>query len=138
MIGSQKFAKFLLWLNAGVWLGFGLGYTFMPGLLASLVGATIPAEDSLRVMTDVGVMMVGIAGWYIVSVLDDARIDSGLISAMLIGGGLLIGRLVGIVAVGSANGIVWTYLALEALDTVLLVFAVRARAVVRRSAILAQ
>ncbi len=126
-MGSYRFAKFMLWLNTAVWLGFGLGYAIAPEAFAALVDADISRADSYRVMADVGVMMIGIGAWYIFCALDDARTDYGLISALLICVGMLIGRLVGIAAVGSANGVVLTYLILEALDAVLLASAVGSR-----------
>lgn len=125
-MGSQKFATFLLWLNAAVWVAFGLGYTVAPSLFASLVGAVISPADSYRVMTDVGVMMVGISLWYGYCALDEVRTRLGLVSAFLIGAGLLVGRLIGIAVAGSASGIAIVYLALEALDAVLLFLALRA------------
>lgn len=134
-MGSRGFAQFLLWLNAAVWLGFGLGYTITPGGFAALVGAEVPLADGYRLMADVGVMMVGIAGWYVYCALDDARTDHGLISALMIAAGLLAGRLIGIAVTGSANGVVLIYVALEVLDVALLVVCVRARAGHRRAVI---
>ncbi len=132
MMSSQKFAKFLLWLNAAVWLGFGVGYAIAPGGFATLVGAGLARADGYRVMTDVGVMMVGIASWYVFCALDDARTDHGLISALLICAGLVAGRLIAIAVTSSANGVVVVYLVLEVLDLVLLALAVRARVAARR------
>ncbi len=134
-MGSQKFAKFLLWLNAAVWLGFGVGYAIAPDWFAALVGADITRADSYRVMTDVGVMMVGIAAWYAFCAFADARTDHGLISALLVCAGLVAGRLIGIAATGSANGVVVTYLVLETLDLALLALAVRARGAAGRVAL---
>jgi len=125
-MSSQKFAKVLLWLNAAVWLGFGAGYTAAPDVFASLVGAGVSRPDSVRVMTDVGVMMVGISLWYGYCALDDSRTRLGLVSAMLIGIGLCAGRLIGITMTGSANPVSVGYAGLEALNAVLLVVAVRA------------
>jgi hypothetical protein len=130
-MSSQGFAKFLLWLNAAVWLGFGVGYAIAPDWFATLVGADVGRADSYRVMTDVGVMMVGIAGWYAFCALDDARTDHGLISALLICAGLVAGRLIAIAATGSANSVTVIYLVLEVLDLALLALAVRARSAVR-------
>jgi hypothetical protein len=131
-MGPPRLAKFLLWLNAAVWLGFGLGYTVAPDVFASLAGATISRPDSYRVMTDVGVMMVGIALWYVYCALEDSRTRHGLISALLICGGLVVGRLIGIAVSGSANGVSIMYAGLEALDSALLVLALRAQRYRRR------
>lgn len=125
-MSSQRFAKFLLWLNAAVWLGFGLGYAMAPDVFASLVGAAISRADSYRVMTDVGVMMVGISIWYGYCALDDSRTRHGLVSALLIGVGLAVGRVIGIAVTGSANGVAIGYGALEVLNAALLFFALRA------------
>lgn len=134
-MGSRRFARFLLWLNAAVWLGFGLGYTIAPAQLAALAGAEVSSVDSYRIMTDVGVMMVGIAGWYLYCALDEARIDLGLISALMIAAGLLAGRLIGIAVTGSAPGVVLAYAGLEALDVALLAISVRTRAAQRRAVV---
>lgn len=130
-MSSQKFAKVLLWLNAAVWLTFGVGYTVAPSAFAWLVGVTISRLDGVRVMTDVGVMMVGISLWYGYCALDDSRTRLGLVSAMLIGIGLCAGRLIGIAMTGSANPVSVGYAGLEALNAVLLVVAVRADARLR-------
>jgi len=126
VMGSQKVAKFLLWLNAAVWLGFGIGYTVVPDVLASLVGGSISRADGYLVLTDIGVMMVGIAVWYGYCAVDESRTRLGLVSALLICVGLLAGRLVAMALSGSANPLMIAYAVLEALDSVLLFLAVRA------------
>jgi hypothetical protein len=40
----MRFKKFLLWLNAAVWLFFGLGYSVAPDFFASLVGVGIASR----------------------------------------------------------------------------------------------
>ena len=127
-MGSQKLARFLLWLNAAVWLGFGIGYTVVPGVLASMVGGSISRADGYLVLTNIGVMMVGIAVWYGYCAVGESRTRLGLVSALLICVGLLAGRLVGVAVSGSANGPMIAYAVLEALDSVLLFLAVRAGA----------
>jgi hypothetical protein len=121
----MRLKRFVLWLNAAVWFAFGLGYALAPDFFASLVGVGISRGDSYRIMADVGVMMVGIGVWYIYSAIDDSRMRLGLISAFLICLGMLVGRLVGVAVGGSANTITIVYLALETLDSVLLVLALR-------------
>lgn len=121
----MKFKKFLLWLNTAVWLFFGGGYVVAPDFFASLVDAGITKTNGYKIMTDAGVMMVGIGIWYIYCVMDDSRIRYGLISALLICSGLLIGRLVGVAVTASANNITILYIFLESLDSTLLFLALR-------------
>jgi hypothetical protein len=123
----MKLKKALLWLNAAVWLTFGLGYAVAPSFFASLVGVEIGREDAYRIMTDIGVMMVGIAIWYGYCATDDARTRLGLISAFLICLGMVVGRLIGVAASGSANSIIMLYVVLEALDSALLFLALRTK-----------
>ncbi len=56
----MKFKKFLIWLNTAVWLFFGFGYADASDFFASLVNASITRADSYKIMTDMGIMMVGI------------------------------------------------------------------------------
>lgn len=124
-IATRRFEKSLLWLNAAVWLFFGLGYAVAPNYFASLAGAAVTRADSYRIMADVGVMMLGIGIWYVYCALDDSRTRHGLISAFLICVGMLVGRLIGMAASGGANGVVMLYAALETLDSALLLVALR-------------
>jgi hypothetical protein len=117
--------KSLLWLNAAVWLSFGLGYAVAPDFFASLVGVAMSRGDSYRIMTDVGVMMVGIGVWYVYCATDDSRTRQGLVSASLICLGMLAGRLIGMAVSGSVNTITILYAALEILDSALLLLALR-------------
>ena len=117
--------KSLLWLNAAVWLFFGLGYAVAPDFFASLAGVALSRGDSYRIMTDVGVMMVGIGVWYVYCATDDSRTHHGLVSASLICLGMLAGRLIGMAVSGSANTITILYAALETLDSALLLLALR-------------
>jgi hypothetical protein len=121
----MKFKKFLIWLNSVVWLFFGFGYAIAPNFFASLVDASITKADSYKIMTDVGIMMVGIGIWYVYCVIDNSRIRHGLISAFLICFGMLVGRLIGTVVNGSANNITILYIILETLDSALLFLALR-------------
>jgi hypothetical protein len=121
----MKFKKFVIWLNSAVWLFFGFGFTIAPKFFASLVDADITKADGHKIMTDIGVMMIGIGIWYIYCVIDDSRIRHGLISAFLICFGMLVGRLIGIVVNGSANNINILYVILETLDSALLLLALR-------------
>jgi hypothetical protein len=108
-----------------VWLFFGLGYAIAPDFFASLVGAAVTKAGSYRIMADIGVMMLGIGIWYVYCALDDSRTCHGLVSAFLICAGMLIGRLLGMAASGSANSITILYVVLETLDSALLFLALR-------------
>jgi hypothetical protein len=119
----MKFQKFLVWLNAVVWLFFGLGYVIVPSSFASLVGSDITRIQAYKIMSDVGFMMVGIGIWYVYCAIDNSRIRYGLISAFLICFGMLVGRLIGILVTGSANNFMALYLILETLDSILLFIA---------------
>ncbi len=121
----MKFKKFLIWLNTAVWLFFGFGYAVAPEFFASLVDADITRTNGYKIMTDAGIMMVGIGIWYIYCVIDDSRIRYGLISALLICFGMLVGRLIGVAVTASANNITILYIFLETLDSALLFFALR-------------
>lgn len=122
---ARRFSKLVLWLNAAVWLGFGLGYTIVPDAFAALVGVAISRHDSFLIMADVGMMMVGIGIWYIACALRDNWTRPGLVSALLICAGMLIGRIIGIAVAGSINNVIAVYVALELLDTALILAALR-------------
>ena len=90
-----------------------------------MVDASITKADGYKIMTDIGVMMIGIGIWYFYCVIDDSRIRYGIISAFLICVGMLVGRLIGTVVNNYANNINILYIILEALDSVLLFLALR-------------
>lgn len=56
-------AKILVWINCGLFAGFGLGFVFIPGTLATLITGTAPTTPGA--MTDMratyGGMALGLA-----------------------------------------------------------------------------
>ena len=73
----------------------------------------------------VGGMITTISVWYFYCAMNEARIDTGILSAFLILFGMFAGRLIGIVVSGSPNGVTIFYVIGEGITSLLLLIALK-------------
>jgi hypothetical protein len=118
-----KFARVLLLLSAAVFMIVGMGFLIVPAGWAAITEISLPtamARTDLRATYGGLDLAVGIFLW--ICARRDQWIRPGLVALALTAAGFGGGRLVGIVAEGSAAPLMLIFLAIETV-TVLVAFA---------------
>ena len=107
--------KALVWLNAVLFMLYGLGFMFFPEYLSELVTDASPSSSSGLIdmrATYGGISLgFGVLLAYMVRRADMLRL--GVWAVMLIVGGMALGRGIGMVLDGSPNTMMYVFLALE-------------------------
>jgi len=115
-----KLAKFILWLNSGLFLLFGLGFLLLPAYLSSLITDTVPGTTSglVDMRAVYGGMSLGVA--IIFALLAKAqyfRLGAQAILAVMLA--FAISRMIGIAIDGMPNLIILIMLGTELLMALL-------------------
>jgi len=115
-----KLAKFILWLNSGLFLLFGLGFLFLPAYLSALLTDAVPGTISglIDMRAVYGGMSLGVA--IIFALLAKAqhfRLGAQSILAVMLA--FAISRMIGIAIDGMPNLIILIILGTELLMALL-------------------
>jgi uncharacterized membrane protein len=128
----MKFARVLLLLSAVVFVIVGIGFLIVPGEWAGITEISLPtamARTDLRATYGGLDLAVGIFLW--ICARRDQWIRPGLVALALTAAGFGGGRLVGIVAEGSAAPLMLIFLAIEAVTVVVALATLRRLAATR-------
>ena len=120
----------VLWLNAIVFVGFGIACALLPAEISELTVGAAPATASA--MTDFravyGGMMIGIGALLIFTAREPAYQRAGLVAVLLIMIGMASTRILGMLSDGSPNGYMQAYLAAEIFMAILVSLVLRSGA----------
>lgn len=111
----MDFARFLVWLNCVLFVGFGLGFMLAPEALAALVTGSAPATSSAMIdmRATYGGLALGLATLFGLCARDPRYVRLGLQGVLSVMVALVVGRLLGIALDGSPNIFMFVLLAAE-------------------------
>lgn len=123
----MSLARWVVWLNALVFLLFGLAASIAPASISLLTLDAAPASPAALIDTRAtyGGMMMAVGVALAMMARDRELIRMGLLSVIALMGLMALTRSIGIVVDGSATPMMWLYLAAEILSLALAVFALR-------------
>ena len=118
----------LVWLTAGIFVVYGVGFALMPASLSLWVTGGAPSEPSglIDMRSTYGGMSIGVGLVLALAARRRETLRSGLVGVGLVMVCMAASRLLGIVVDGGPNGFMWAYLALEVVAAAL-AFGLRAR-----------
>lgn len=112
----MKFGKIIIWVNCGLFVGFGLGFVFAAETLATFITGSAPATPSA--MTDMratyGGMALGLAFIFGLCARNEGSVRIGAQGVMAVMIGLAVARVIGILIDGEPNIFIWLLLFAEA------------------------
>ena len=116
--GIQLIAKVTLIL-AGIGLGsFGVTFLVSPHTLTSLVEIVLPSTiATMEVRGAYGGMLLGVATFFLVSAFKRKLFRAGVTALATVMGGLVLGRVIGLILDGPANAFIYALLASEVVAT---------------------
>ena len=111
----MKFGRFLLLLGSGLFVSYGLLFSFAPVELARLVTGHAPSSPSavIDMRATYGGMSIALGIILLLLALKEATIRTGVVGLFLVMACMAATRLVGIAVDGDANAVMYAYLALE-------------------------
>jgi len=123
----MKFAKYLVWVNCALFVAFGLGFTFAPTVLASIVTGSEPASPSavIDMRATYGGMALGLASLFWLCAKDPQTVYIGVRGVLGVMIFLSLSRLFGIIIDGSANTFMYLLLGAEVVMAILAAAALR-------------
>ena len=123
----MTFARTLVWINCALFIAFGLGFTFAPALLASVVTGAEPATPTavIDMRATYGGMALGLATLFWLCARDEKGVSIGIRGVLGVMVFLALSRLLGIVIDGSPNAFMVLLLVAEVVMAVLAVVALR-------------
>ena len=127
----MKFGKIIVWINCWLFVGFGLGFIFIPEALATSITGAAPTTPSA--MTDMratyGGMALGLASIFGLCAKNEGSIRLGAQGVLAVMLGLAVARVIGILFDGAPNIFIWLLLFAEAIMGILAALALRKMAV---------
>jgi hypothetical protein len=123
----MRLARLLLWLNAIVFVIYGIGFVLAPASLAEFVTGSSPETSSglmdMRATYGGLCLAIGLAfAWF---ARHDATVRTGLVVVAIVMACMAGGRTLGFVVDGGPNTLMILYLALEFLVVTLALWALR-------------
>jgi hypothetical protein len=111
----MNFRVMILWINALLFVAFGIGFIVSPGLLSLLVTGAAPGTPNAMIDMRVTLwgMALGAGLLFGYCARRPSRLRIGLFASLLMFSGIAGGRMVGIFMDGSPNGWIWILLAAE-------------------------
>ncbi len=102
----MKYSRYLVWANCALFVAFGLGFTFFPGLLSSIVAGSEPTSPSavIDMRATYGGMALGLAFLFWLCTKDKQAVYIGVRGVLGLMVLLALSRLFGII-VGTAQQI---------------------------------
>ena len=123
----MRFPVVLMWLNAALFVVFGIGFIVAPALLSQLITGATPGTTSalIDLRATYGGMALGIGLFWGYCARRPGTLRIGLLSSLLVLVGIALGRLVGMIVDGSPNTFMFVLLAAELLFIGLVALALR-------------
>lgn len=123
----MKLSEGLLWVASALFIAFGLAFAVAPEEAAEFVTDVRPGSSSavIDMRAAYGGLPIGLGLFIGACARRPSWVRPGLLVSLLSVAGLGVARLVGIVADGSPNGMMWAQLALEVVAAGVLVAALR-------------
>jgi hypothetical protein len=123
----MAFPVVLLWIDAVLFVGFGLGFVAAPAQLADLILGAAPTTASalIDMRATYGGVAIGTGLFFALCAARPQWLRPGLVASLLVVGALETSRVIGILADGSPNAFMLLFLAFEVLFTGLTVAALR-------------
>lgn len=117
----MKPIKVFIWLNAILFVLYGLAFMFAPQYLSMLITDAVPASSSalIDMRATYGGISLGFGLLLAYATRKVQTLEFGTWGIILVVGGMAIGRLLGIILDGSPNTTMYVYLALEIIVVVL-------------------
>jgi hypothetical protein len=124
----MKLARLLLWLNALVFVVYGIGFVLAPEPLAIFVTGSAPDSTSglIDMRATYGGLCLAVGLVFALLARDEATVRTGLIAVAIVMGGMAGTRTLGFVLDGDPNTLMVLYLATEILVVVLALWALLA------------
>jgi len=123
----MKVANNLLWVNALLFLAFGLGFMFAPAFFSQTITGASPATSSAMIdmRATYGGIALGLAIFWGWCARERNTQHAGLLSSLLVLAATTIGRVIGMVVDGSPNIFMFILLTAELIFVGLIVFALK-------------
>lgn len=123
----MKIANNLLWVNALLFLAFGLGFMFAPAFFSQTITGASPATSSAMIdmRATYGGIALGLAIFWEWCTQESGRVRGGLFSSLTVLAATALGRILGILMDGAPNIFMFILLAAELLFVGLIVFALK-------------
>lgn len=111
----MKFAKTLIWTNSGLFLMFGLGFAFVPKVLAAVITGAAPPTSSavIDMRATYGGMALGLALIFGLCARTEGYVQVGVQGVLAVMATLASARVLGILLDGGANRFMLMLLAAE-------------------------
>lgn len=124
----MKLARALLWLNALVFVVYGVGFVLAPESLAVFVTGSAPESTSglIDMRATYGGLCLAIGLAFALFARNDATVRKGLVILTIVIACMAAGRTLGFVLDGDPNTLMVLYLAAELLIVALALWALRA------------
>ena len=123
----MNFKTILIWINALVFIAYGLGFVFFPETLALLVTGSAPSTSSgvIDMRATYGGMTLGLGVLFGLSASDPRTVRLGVWGIIVVMIGMAAGRLFGMIQDGTPNPIMYIFLAVEIVVVILASWALR-------------
>jgi hypothetical protein len=108
-----RLARVSLGLTTLAFLGFGLLFLFRPDAIASMGVSLESATARTEIRGFYGGMEIGLGVFFGISLLRPRWFRPALLAQVAAFGGLAMGRIVGVLAEGSAEIVIWFFVAIE-------------------------
>lgn len=130
----EKFARITLILFGLGFAAFSALFLAAPTSITSMVGILLPSTPSLIEIRSVyGGMFLGVGALMILFALQDDGVRPGMIVLGMISGGLVIGRIVGFIADGAANLLIYTLFGSEVFGLIVAALVLRQRSQIQET-----
>jgi len=108
----MQLGRTLLWVNAGLFIAFGVGFALAPAYFAGLFTGDVPSTTSAAIdmRATYGGLGIGVGIWLLLS---QGQTRLGLQGLCAVLGAIAFGRALGLGIDGSANGFMLAFLASE-------------------------
>ncbi|PKM44009.1 MAG: DUF4345 domain-containing protein [Gammaproteobacteria bacterium HGW-Gammaproteobacteria-1] len=123
----MEFGRIVVWINCGLFVGFGLGFVFTPEALAAVITGAAPATPSA--MTDMratyGGMALGLALIFGLCARNGESVRLGVHGVLAVMVALAVARTLGMLLDGSPNTFMFVLLLAEVVMAFLALWALR-------------
>ena len=123
----MNFKTTLIWINALVFIAYGLGFVFFPSTLGLLVTGSAPSTSSgvIDMRATYGGMTLGLGVLFGLLARDPRTVRLGVWGIIVVMICIAGGRVFGMIQDGTPNSIMYIYLAAEILMVILASWALR-------------
>lgn len=121
----MSFDKGLVFVNGVLFVGFGLGFMAAPNFFTGLFtgGVLTTSSAIIDVRATYGGLGLGLGLWLLLCAKENVRL--GLLGSLVVLASIILGRVVGLVADGSPNMLMYVFLVAEAVFVLATLYALR-------------